>query len=97
MNIDSFKEKIEKANLWDTFAGDIENYNKHLKGYAFDSLVYRYKYALELGTNERADHMYCMSDNSKTKQECLLAARKQNERDVIKFCEILSEAIGEHD
>lgn len=70
-----------------------KNGDKHLKGYMFDSLVYRYKLArhkmteMEIAeerksSHPRHDYNYYL---------------KQEERDVMRFIQILDEVIGEHD
>lgn len=66
---------------------------KHLKGYMFDSLVYRYKLARHKMTEmemveERKRLSHCYDPDHYIKME---------ERDVMRFIEILDEAIGEHD
>ena len=53
-----------------------EEHKKHLKGYIYDSLVYRYQLA---------------------RYKASLKARFNYDRDLMRFCEILNEAIGEHD
>ena len=68
--------------------------NKHLKGYIFDSLVFRFKEALERGINVRAQKLI---DLGKTKDEAFIKATKENQRDEMRFIQILNEVIGEHD
>ena len=68
--------------------------NKHLKGYIFDSLVFRFKEALERGTNIRAQKLI---DLGQTKGEAFIKATKENQRDEMRFIQILNEVIGEHD
>ena len=68
--------------------------NKHLKGYIFDSLVFRFKEALERGTNVRAQKLI---DLGQTKGEAFIKATKENQRDEMRFIQILNEVIGEHD
>lgn len=68
--------------------------NKHLKGYIFDSLVFRFKEALERGTNIRVQKLI---DLGQTKGEAFIKATKENQRDEMRFFQILDEAIGEHD
>lgn len=70
-----------------------EQENKHLKGYMFDSLVYRYKLArhrmmqMEMAEEQkRVSHRYDYDHYL-----------KMEERDVMRFIEILDEAIGERD
>ena len=68
--------------------------NKHFKGYIFDSLVFRFKEALERGINVRAQKLI---DLGNTKGEAFIKATKENQRDEMRFIQILDEAIGEHD
>ena len=60
---------------------------KHLKGYMYDSLVYRYQLARYIQADYEA--LYRNKDLFKEKQ-CA-------ERDIARFIQILDEAIGEHD
>ena len=61
--------------------------NIHLNGYIFDSLMYRYQLA-----RERQLMYEIMKENTNPE-----TARHRYGRDVMKFREILEEAIGEHD
>ena len=68
---------------------------KHLKGYMFDSLVYRFK-----DYQARAFSMEVI--DLKNRRNCSeLDARKiiedRHNRDLVRFIQILDEAIGEHD
>lgn len=72
--------------------GCIENKNnmmdtKHLNGYIFDSLMYRYQLA-----RERQLMYEIMEENTNPE-----TARHRYGHDVMKFREILEEVIGEHD
>lgn len=97
MNIGTFKEQIEKANVFDSLAEDIKNYDKHLKGYMFDSLVYRYQLALEQRTEVLA-RQYIWSGKFSDRNEAEAYVRQhENKRDLMAFIRILEEAIGEHD
>lgn len=67
------------------------NYNKKkLKGYQYDSLVYRYIRARE----QMAEYEY-VKDSRKEHDKAYY--RLQANRDIMRFCQILDEAIGEHD
>ena len=70
------------------------NQTKHLKGYIYDSLVFRYQIALERGTNARVQEFMALG---KTKSDAVDKAIKENNRDLMRFCMILDEAIGKHD
>ena len=66
-------------------APEIEN-NKHLNGYMFDSLVYRY----QLARQELAKYIAYHDDKRSLRQETLNA-----NRDIMRFIQILDELIGE--
>lgn len=80
-------EEFSKNNI------DINDYNnknehkKHLKGYIFDSLVYRY----QLARFSEADY------EAKEKGVSIQETRNIAIRDIMKFIQILNEAIGDHD
>ena len=66
----------------------------HLKGYIYDSLTYRYIRARE----KMAEYEY--KENIKSPHYLDRDREwyyRQAKRDIIKFCQILDEAIGEHD
>lgn len=60
---------------------------KHLKGYIFDSLAYRYQLAREKQVRYEVERE---GDDAKSAQE-------RARRDTMRFIQILHEAIGEHD
>lgn len=62
-------------------------HEKHLKGYMYDSLVYRY----QLARFTQAD-LEAQNDCTSIKKE-----RKYAQRDIMRFIQILDEAIGGHD
>ncbi len=64
-----------------------DKHEKHLKGYMFDSLVYRYQLAL---------YKAILYDNKGENIRSEDFKRIYN-RDLVRFIEILDEAIGEHD
>jgi hypothetical protein len=66
-------------------APEIEN-NKHLNGYMFDSLVYRY----QLARQELAKYITCYGLNRSLEQENMNA-----NRDIMRFVQILDELVGE--
>ena len=70
------------------------NETKHLKGYIYDSLVFRYQMALARGTNSRVQEFVALG---KTRSDAVDKAIKENNRDLMRFCMTLNEAIGEHD
>ena len=59
---------------------------KHLNGYMFDSLVYRY----QLARQELAKYVTCYGRNRSLEQENMNA-----NRDIMRFVQILDELIGE--
>ena len=63
--------------------------NTKEKDYLYDSLCYRYIRARE----QMAEYEY-LRDNRSTRD--WLFYRERANRDIAKFCEILNEAIGEH-
>lgn len=63
---------------------------KKLKGYQFDSLVYRYIRARE----QMAEYEYTI--DTKNKHEISYYYELAH-RDILKFCQILNEVIGEHE
>lgn len=80
----AFKEALDNFN---------KEVNKHLKGYIYDSLIYRYKLA-----------RHKMTEFEIAEEKKMLKPRYDynhfisiEERDVMRFIEILDEAIGEHD
>ena len=66
-------------------APEIEN-DKHLNGYMFDSLVYRY----QLARQELAKYISYYNSNRPLEQENMNA-----NRDIMRFVQILDELIGE--
>ena len=67
------------------YCNNKNEHEKHLKGYMFDSLVYRYKQALTEA------YLY------KSWWERTEYDKKAMNRDLMRFIQILDEAIGEHD
>ena len=72
-----------------------EQNDKHLKGYMFDSLVYRYKDA----QSKAYYHEVAMlkSERGLSQFEAEMRVRDRQNRDLLRFIQILDEAIGEHD
>lgn len=69
-----------------------EQENKHLKGYMFDSLMYRYMQARDAQTE-----LQVMLARKEGKCIDIGAYQSRANRDKMRFMEILDEAIGEHD
>ena len=67
----------------------------HLKGYMFDSLVYRFKdYQARAFQMEVIDLKF---QRNLSETEARNIVKNRHERDLMRFIEILNEAIGEHD
>ena len=66
-----------------------------IKGYMFDSLVYRFKdYQARAFSAEVAEYKYQhMTGEAEARQR----VRDRHNRDLMRFIQILNEAIGEHD
>lgn len=74
----------------DNLQAFISNYN----GYAFDSLVYRFKdYQSRCYDLEVRDFMY---EKNVSREEARKTVRHRHERDLMRFIEILNDAIGDH-
>lgn len=72
-----------------------EEHKKHLKGYIYDSLVYRYQLARYKASLKDAEDI--MEKENISRREAEAVARFNCDRDLMRFCQILNEAIGEHD
>lgn len=91
---------VEKAQVYDNMIESFKQQpiqvfkkeDNHLKGYIFDSLVYRYKLAREQAM--QYELMIAKKEGNSRKEETI---RHIADRDVMRFIEILDEAIGEHD
>ena len=67
----------------------------HIKGYMFDSLVYRFKdYQARAFQAEVIDYKY---KRNSTEIEARERIKDIHDRDLMRFIQILNEAIGEHD
>ena len=86
------KGSIDIDDLMDYF-NNKDEHKKHLKGYIFDSLVYRYKIVRE----KLADLEYEQDGKLGNDYVPLYMYRDRAKRDIMRFIEILDEAIGEHD
>ena len=76
-----------KMDLSNTFKEVAEEYNKKLRGYQYDSLVYRY-----IRAREAMAEAECYKRNLDQKTAYMAA-----QRDIMRFIQILDETIGEHD
>lgn len=89
---DALHEKLSESDVANKLvlemvkeAPEIEN-DKHLNGYMFDSLVYRY----QLARQELAKYIVYYGRNRSFEQENMNA-----NRDVMRFVQILDELVGE--
>ena len=85
---DSLNEMIQ---YWKTR----DEREKHLKGYIYDSLVYRYQLALYKASLKDAEDI--MIRDNVVRKDAEAKARRNYNRDLMRFCQILDEAIGDHD
>ncbi len=75
----------------DIIYDDSININKkHFKGYLYDSLVYRY-----IRARERMAEWERINDGKNALSKDLYTQLAN--RDIMRFCQILNEAMGEHD
>ena len=85
---DHLKNLIEKSETYD-------NLYIHTKGFMFDSLVYRFKdYQARAFQAEVNDYKYKYNSSE---LEARKTIRDRHDRDLMRFIQILNEAIGEHD
>ena len=74
---------------------NLKEFEKHIKGYMFDSLVYRFKdYQSRAFQVEVQNHRY---KHNSSEAEARERVQDRHDRDLMRFIEILDEAIGEHD
>lgn len=68
--------------------------NKHTKGFMFDSLVFRFKdYQSRAFMTEVNDYKY---SHAVSEMEARQQVHRRHDRDLMRFIQILDEAIGEH-
>ena len=71
------------------------NNKEHTKGFMFDSLVYRFKdYQARAFMAEVSDYKY---NHNVSEMEARQRIKFSHDRDLMRFIQILDEAIGEHD
>lgn len=81
-------EKLKKADAYDDLM-------IHAKGFAFDSLVYRFKdYQARAFQSEVADYKY---KHNTSEIEAREKVKNIHNRDLMRFIQILNSVIGEHD
>lgn len=95
MGTNSIKNMVEKSHAYDCLAESIEAVQIHTKGFAYDSLIYRFKeYQFKAFQAEVIDYKYrrnCSEIEARNK------IQERHDRDLMRFIEILNEVIGEHD
>ena len=88
MNEKALIEKLKKGDAYDDLI-------IHTKGFAFDSLVYRFKdYQARAFQAEVVDFKY---KHNCSEIEARERVRDRHNRDLMRFIQILDEAIGQHD
>ena len=81
-------------NNLDNVVKENKETNKHTKGYIYDSLIYRYIRARE--TMAEYEYLRDKQSNVSNHTEWIVYRQRAN-RDIMRFVQILDEAIGEHD
>jgi len=87
--------KIKSVGVGDTvFKVWTENDEKKLKGYQYDSLIYRYIRARE----QMAEYEYLRDRQSNISNHLEWSTYRQKaNHDIMRFVQILDETIGEHE
>ena len=87
-NRNNLKKMMDKAREYD-------NLIIHTKGYMYDSLIYRFKdYQARAFQSEVIDYKY---RHNTSELDARGRVRDRHDRDLMRFIDILNEAIGEHD
>ena len=82
------KKKLEKAH-------DYDNLTLHAKGFMYDSLIFRFKeYQSKAFYLDVQDYKY---ERNCSEIEARNRIKDRYNRDLMRFIQILDEAIGEHD
>ena len=84
------KDEVDKA-----LNGLDQRLDKHTKGYMFDSLVYRFKDYQSRAFNYEVNQI--KHQRSLSQFEAEEKVKDRHTRDLMRFIQILDEAIGEHD
>ena len=88
MSNNKLKELLNKSEEYDTLIIST-------RGFAFDSLVYRFKDALSRAyQTEVNDYKY---KSNKSENEARIVIRDRHDREIMRFIQILDSVIGEHD
>ena len=95
METNSIKNMVEKSHAYDSLVESIEALQIHSRGFAYDSLIYRFKdYQSRAFQAEVVDYKYKRNCSEIEAREKIL---DRHDRDLMRFIEILDEVIGEHD
>ena len=95
METNSIKNMVEKSHAYDSLVESIEAMQIHSRGFAYDSLIYRFKdYQSRAFQAEVVDYKYRHNCSEIEAREKI---RDRHDRDLMRFIEILNEVIGEHD
>ena len=88
MSDKALKQMIDKAHAYDDLM-------VHTKGFMYDSLIYRFKdYQSRAFQAEVVDYKYRRNCSEIEARE---RVKDRHDRDLMRFIQILDEAIGEHD
>ena len=95
METNSIKNMVEKSHAYDSLVESIEAMQIHSRGFAYDSLIYRFKdYQSRAFQAEVVDYKYHRNCSEIEARE---RVKDRHDRDLMRFIEILNEVIGEHD
>ena len=88
MNSNRLKEILDKSHDYDALVIST-------RGFAFDSLVYRFKdYQAKAFQAEVVDYKY---KHNVSEIDARIKVRDRHDRDLMRFIQILDSVIGEHD
>ena len=88
MNNNRLKEMLDKSHDYDELVIST-------RGFAFDSLVYRFKdYQARAFQAEVVDYKY---KHNASEIDARIKVRDRHDRDLMRFIQILDSVIGEHD
>ena len=94
METNSLKNMVEKSYAYDSLAESVEAMRIHSRGFAYDSLIYRFKdYQSRAFQTEIIDYKYRRNCSEIEAREKI---KDRHDRDLMRFIQILDEAIGEH-
>lgn len=88
-------KKLVKYEVDKALNGLDQKLDKHTKGYMFDSLVYRFKDYQSRAFNYEVNQIKHQRNLSQFEAE--EKVKDRHNRDLMRFIQILDEAIGEHD